>query len=189
MSSNRDSSLTNAPVQSKLVSSFQQHTKKALKQVSLYWLIINCLPCSTWVGQKWVISRKNLWGFLLLCLMVYCWVLFCFFIFFLSMVHSFYLLWVWWGFKCFQVSRIVSIITSLLFLCKYLCCKFYVLKIKRLERSSVGRWECGYTYCPVFLYGLLFFFHTVFDTTVYKSRVDFWFFNTLWFGWFRLHGK
>ncbi|NXO30663.1 ASX protein, partial [Cisticola juncidis] len=32
MSSNRDSSLTNAPVQSKLVSSFQQHTKKALKQ-------------------------------------------------------------------------------------------------------------------------------------------------------------
>ncbi|GAB0182511.1 putative Polycomb group protein ASXL3 [Grus japonensis] len=33
MSSNRDSSLTNAPVQSKLVSSFQQHTKKALKQM------------------------------------------------------------------------------------------------------------------------------------------------------------
>ncbi|KAJ7402028.1 hypothetical protein BTVI_90243 [Pitangus sulphuratus] len=32
LSSNRDSSLTNAPVQSKLVSSFQQHTKKALKQ-------------------------------------------------------------------------------------------------------------------------------------------------------------
>ncbi|XP_065255753.1 putative Polycomb group protein ASXL3 [Emys orbicularis] len=31
-SSNRDSSLTNTPVQSKLVSSFQQHTKKALKQ-------------------------------------------------------------------------------------------------------------------------------------------------------------
>ncbi|KAK2522219.1 hypothetical protein Q9233_010580 [Columba guinea] len=36
MSSNRDSSLTNAPVQSKLVSSFQQHTKKALKQVRSY---------------------------------------------------------------------------------------------------------------------------------------------------------
>lgn len=33
LSSNRDSSLTNAPVQSKLVSSFQQHTKKALKQI------------------------------------------------------------------------------------------------------------------------------------------------------------
>ncbi|NXN92885.1 ASX protein, partial [Rhinopomastus cyanomelas] len=32
VSSNRDSSLTNAAVQSKLVSSFQQHTKKALKQ-------------------------------------------------------------------------------------------------------------------------------------------------------------
>ncbi|XP_074843325.1 putative Polycomb group protein ASXL3 isoform X1 [Carettochelys insculpta] len=32
VSSNRDSSLINTPVQSKLVSSFQQHTKKALKQ-------------------------------------------------------------------------------------------------------------------------------------------------------------
>uniref|UniRef100_A0A0D9RZ73 Polycomb group protein ASXL3 n=1 Tax=Chlorocebus sabaeus TaxID=60711 RepID=A0A0D9RZ73_CHLSB len=32
-SSTRDSSLTNTAVQSKLVSSFQQHTKKALKQV------------------------------------------------------------------------------------------------------------------------------------------------------------
>ncbi|XP_013929384.1 PREDICTED: putative Polycomb group protein ASXL3 isoform X1 [Thamnophis sirtalis] len=32
LSSIRDSSLTNAPMQSKLVSSFQQHTKKALKQ-------------------------------------------------------------------------------------------------------------------------------------------------------------
>ncbi|KAK9403331.1 putative Polycomb group protein ASXL3 [Crotalus adamanteus] len=34
LSSIRDSSLTNAPMQSKLVSSFQQHTKKALKQVN-----------------------------------------------------------------------------------------------------------------------------------------------------------
>lgn len=34
-SSTRDSSLPNTAVQSKLVSSFQQHTKKALKQVRL----------------------------------------------------------------------------------------------------------------------------------------------------------
>lgn len=32
-SSTREASLTNTAVQSKLVSSFQQHTKKALKQV------------------------------------------------------------------------------------------------------------------------------------------------------------
>lgn len=60
MSSNRDSSLTNAPVQSKLVSSFQQHTKKALKQVSLYWLIITWLPFSISVILVWMECQQNL---------------------------------------------------------------------------------------------------------------------------------
>lgn len=60
MSSNRDSSLTNAPVQSKLVSSFQQHTKKALKQVSLYWLIISWLPFSISVIPMWMGCQQNL---------------------------------------------------------------------------------------------------------------------------------
>lgn len=60
MSSNRDSSLTNAPVQSKLVSSFQQHTKKALKQVSLYWLIISWLPFSISVIPMWKGCQQNL---------------------------------------------------------------------------------------------------------------------------------
>lgn len=60
MSSNRDSSLTNAPVQSKLVSSFQQHTKKALKQVSLYWLIISWLPFGISVVPTWMGCQQNL---------------------------------------------------------------------------------------------------------------------------------
>lgn len=60
MSSNRDSSLTNAPVQSKLVSSFQQHTKKALKQVSLYWLIISWLPFSISAIPMWMGCQQNL---------------------------------------------------------------------------------------------------------------------------------
>lgn len=62
MSSNRDSSLTNAPVQSKLVSSFQQHTKKALKQVSLYWLIISWLPFSISVIPLWVGCQQRIFS-------------------------------------------------------------------------------------------------------------------------------
>ncbi|KAG8442090.1 hypothetical protein GDO86_011037 [Hymenochirus boettgeri] len=46
VSSNRDSSLSNATVQSKLVSSFQQHTKKALKQCIK---ILTLHPSSKWL--------------------------------------------------------------------------------------------------------------------------------------------
>lgn len=95
LSSNRDSSLTNAPVQSKLVSSFQQHTKKALKQVSSCWLQVGWLS-SSWVSdmnvRMW--RRQNfrafLRGFVGLCLMVHCSVFLVFLFVCLPMMQSYH---------------------------------------------------------------------------------------------------
>lgn len=113
LSSNRDSSLTNAPVQSKLVSSFQQHTKKALKQVSSCWLQVSWLS-STWVSDMNVRMRRQqnfrafLRGFVGFCLMVHCKVFLCLFVY-----QSCHLLCFWCflkeGSNLKQGSRIVCI--------------------------------------------------------------------------------